>query len=168
MTGPTPHHPPTGHWGALALIGAGTVLTAAVGGIASISAQSFYQGLSQPAWAPPPAVFGPVWTVLYVMMALAAWLVVRQVGGAAARPAMALYAVQLLLNAAWTWLFFHWHLGAVAFVEVLVLWAIVALTGRAFWRIRALAGWLMLPYGLWVGFASALTFAMWQLNPGAL
>ncbi len=162
---PSRHDP---HWGALVLIAAGTVLTAALGGYASVSAQSFYQSLNQPAWAPPAAVFGPVWTVLYLMMGAAAWLVVRQRGRVASRPAMRLFAAQLVFNAAWTWLFFRWHLGAAAFIEVLALLALVALTARTFWRARTIAGALMLPYLAWVGFASALTLAVWRLNPGVL
>lgn len=162
---PTPRHP---QWAALAWLLLATFLTAAIGAFASIDAKDFYASLNQPAWSPPPTVFGPVWTVLYLMMCGAAWLVVRQVGTAAARPAMWLYGAQLLCNALWTWLFFHWHWGAVAFTEVLLLFVLVALTLRAFWRVRALSGWLMLPYLVWVGFASALTLAMWRLNPGIL
>ena len=159
---------PTRHWPALALLVAATLLTAAIGASASIDAKTFYASLVQPPWAPPAAVFGPVWSLLYATMCAAAWLVVRQGGLPAARPAMRWYAAQLLLNAAWTWLFFRWHHGAAAFAEVLVLLAAVALTARSFWRVRPLAGALMLPYLAWVCFASALTFATWRLNLGVL
>ena len=155
-------------WAALAWLLLATFLTAAIGAFASIDAKEFYSSLKQPSWSPPPTVFGPVWTVLYLMMCAAAWLVVRQIGTAAARPMMWLYGAQLVCNALWTWLFFHWHWGAVAFAEVLLLLGLVALTLRAFWRVRPICGWLMLPYLVWVGFASALTLAMWRLNPGAL
>lgn len=155
-------------WGALVLLIAATLATAAIGAFASIDAKDYYASLTQPPWAPPAAVFGPVWSVLYATMCAAAWLVVRRAGLPGARPALRLYAGQLVLNALWTWLFFHWHSGAAAFAEVLVLLAAVALTARSFWQVRPLAGWLMLPYGAWVAFASALTFAMWRLNPGAL
>jgi translocator protein len=156
------------HWAALALLLLATFATAAIGALASIDAKTFYASLNQPAWSPPPTVFGPVWTVLYLMMCIAAWLVVRQLGTQAAKPAMALYGAQLVCNALWTWLFFRWHLGAWAFAEVLLLFTMVALTLRSFWRVRALCGWLLLPYLAWVGFASALTLAMWRLNPGLL
>jgi tryptophan-rich sensory protein len=156
------------HWGALALLFLATALTGAIGAYASIDANAFYQSLNQPAWAPPGKVFGPVWTVLYLMMWLAAWGVVRERGAAAARPAVWLFLAQLVCNALWTWLFFHWHNGALAFAEVLLLFVLVALTLLSFWRVRPLCGWLMLPYLAWVGFASALTFAMWRLNPGVL
>ena len=156
------------HWGALAVIALATFATAAIGAYASIDAKDFYATLKQPSWAPPPAVFGPVWSALYLAMCIAAWLVVRRLGLPAARPAMWLYAVQLVLNALWTWLFFRWHFGALALAEVLVLLAMVTTTAAVFGRARAVAGWLMLPYAVWVAFASVLTFAMWRLNPGVL
>ena len=156
------------HWGALAVIALATFATAAIGAYASIDAKDFYAALNQPRWAPPPTVFGPVWSALYLAMCIAAWLVVRRLGLPAARLAMGLYAAQLVLNALWTWLFFRWHLGALALAEVLLLLALVVVTAGTFWRARALAGWLMAPYIAWVGFASALTFAMWRLNPGVL
>lgn len=160
--------PRNNHWGTLALLAAATFAAAAIGAFASIDATTFYSALNQPAWAPPPTVFGPVWSVLYVMMCVAAWLVVRRLGLPAARPALLLYGAQLVLNALWTWLFFHWHNGPIALAEVLLLLGMVAMTARSFGQARALAGWLMLPYLIWVGFASALTFALWQLNPGVL
>lgn len=156
------------HWGALALIAIATFATAAIGAYASIDAKTFYVTLNQPGWAPPPGAFGPVWSVLYVMMGTAAWLVVRRLGLPAARPALRLYGAQLVLNAIWTWLFFHWHNGALALAEVLLLLGMVALTARRFGQARPLSGWLMLPYLAWVGFASALTLALWRLNPGVL
>ena len=157
--------PPIGaHGGVYALIVAATAATAVLGGLASIDARGFYASLVQPPWAPPGSVFGPVWTVLYLTMATAACLVVRAVGVAAARPALALFFLQLVLNALWTWLFFHWRLGGAAFAEVLLLLAAVLLTARAFWRIRALAGALLLPYAAWVSFATLLNAAIWRLN----
>lgn len=156
------------HWGISTLLVAGTLLTATIGALASIDAAQFYGSLVQPSWAPPASVFGPVWTLLYLMMAWAAVLVVRAQGWPGARPALMLYATQLLLNALWTWLFFRWHLGAAAMIEVLALWVAVALTLRSFGQVRPLAGWLLAPYLAWVSFASALTLAMWRLNPGVL
>lgn len=153
---------------ALAAIAVATLLTAAIGGYASADAKAFYQGLAQPSWAPPASVFGPVWTVLYVMMGAAAWLVVKRLGSVAARPAIALYGTQLAFNALWTWLFFRWQLGAWAFAEVVLLVLLVVWTSHRFWRARALAGWLMLPYLAWLGYACALTLAVWRLNPGVL
>jgi translocator protein len=139
---------------------------AAVGAAASIHAASFYAQLNKPAWAPPPGVFGPVWTVLYALMGVAAWLVWRS--PASARNALGLFCAQLAANALWSWLFFGWHRGALATAEVALLLVLVAWTAVAFARISHLAGLLLVPYVLWVGFASALTWAVWQANPGLL
>ena len=139
--------------------------TSAIGAFASINARSFYAQLTQPAWAPPGWVFGPVWSALYLMMGIAAWLVWRERGLAAARGAFVLFFVQLAANALWSWLFFAWHLGAMAFAEIIVLWCLIVATIVAFWRVRPLAGALLLPYLAWVSFASVLAFWMWRLNP---
>jgi tryptophan-rich sensory protein len=101
-------------------------------------------------------------------MGIAAWLVWREQGARHLRAALALFVVQLCANALWSWLFFAWRSGAFAFAEVLVLLALIAATTTVFWRIRRLAGVLMLPYLAWVGLASALTWAVWQGNPNAL
>jgi tryptophan-rich sensory protein len=155
-------------WVWLLLLLAATAVTGALGALASVSAGEFYAALTRPSWAPPADLFGPVWTLLYLSMALAAWLVVRAAGGRAARPAMALFFGQLAVNGLWSWLFFRWHLGAAAFVDVLVLLGLIVLCVRSFWRRRPLAGALMLPYLAWVAFASALTWAVWRANPALL
>ena len=147
--------------------------TSAVGALASVNAGSFYAELSRPAWAPPGWLFGPVWSVLFLFMAIAVWLVWRSPQPAAAhraakRAAMGLFASQLAANALWSWLFFGWRLGAIAFVEVLLLWLLIACTLISFWRVSRPAGLLMLPYWLWVTFASALNWSLWQLNPKLL
>jgi tryptophan-rich sensory protein len=139
-----------------------------VGAVASMQAKSFYGELLQPAWSPPPWLFGPVWTVLYGLMAIAAWLVWRS-GGFRTHPiALSVFLGQLILNALWSWLFFAWHLGAWAFVDIVLLWILIVATLVCFWRVRPLAGILLLPYLLWVSFASALNYALWQLNPQVL
>lgn len=143
-------------------------IAAALGGAASIEAGPFYTQLVRPAWAPPPSVFGPVWTVLYALMGIAAWLVWRVGGFRAARSALTLFLVQLALNALWTWLFFAWNRGALAFADILLLWALIVATLVSFWRIRPLAGALLAPYLLWVSFAAALNFSLWQLNTQVL
>jgi translocator protein len=138
---------------------------AAVGAIASINAQAFYAQLVKPAWAPPAGVFGPVWSVLYLLMGVSAWLVWRS---RPSRLAFILFFAQLAANALWSWLFFAWHRGALASVEVLVLLVLIAATIRAFWPISRIAAGLLLPYVLWVAFASALTWSVWQANPHLL
>jgi len=141
---------------------------AAVGAAASVDAGSFYAQLNRPAWAPPASVFGPVWSALYLLMGLAAWWVWRDRGAGRLRLASTLFILQLLANALWSWLFFAWRNGPVAFAEVLLLLALVAATMAVFWRISRFAGFLMLPYLVWVAFASALTWTLWQRNPAAL
>ncbi|HEU0016046.1 MAG TPA: TspO/MBR family protein [Longimicrobium sp.] len=141
---------------------------AAVGGIASSNAGGFYEQLSRPEWAPPPWLFGPVWSMLYLLQGIAAWLVWGDRGFRGARAALSLFVVQLAANALWTWLFFAWRQGALAFGEIVVLWALILATIVAFWRVRRLAGSLMLPYLLWVSFAAALTWSIWRLNPQLL
>jgi len=139
-----------------------------VGAIASIQAQSFYGQLSQPLWAPPGWVFGPVWSVLYAMMAIAAWLVWRGGGFSGNRKALGFFFAQLLVNSLWSWLFFAWRLGALALVDILILWLLIVATIVYFWRSNVLAGALLIPYLLWVSFASGLNYSVWQLNPGML
>ena len=143
-------------------------IPAAIGGAASIQAGPFYAQLLRPDWAPPPTIFGPVWTVLYALMGIAAWLVWRVGGFRAAKSALTLFLVQLAPNALWSWLFFGWHRGAFAFADILLLWALIVATLISFWRIRPLAGALLVPYLLWVSFASALNYSLWQLNPQVL
>lgn len=140
-------------------------VAAAIGAAASIQAGSFYTQLVRPEWAPPPGVFGPVWTVLYFVMGVSAWLVWRVGGFRAARTALVLFLVQLAVNALWSWLFFAWHQGALGFANILLLWVLLVATIVAFWRVSVLAGALLIPYLLWISFAAALNYAVWQLNP---
>lgn len=143
-------------------------MAAAVGGLASAQAGPFYVRLARPFWAPPGWLFGPVWSLLYALMGVAAWLVWRQRGFRAARWALALYLVQLAANSLWTWLFFAWRLGAIAFIEILVLWLLVLGTIRAFRGTSRLAALLLWPYLAWLTFAAALAFSVWRMNPGLL
>lgn len=152
---------------AAAVIFGVTALAAATGAVASTQAPEFYRALERPSWAPPSWLFGPVWTLLYALMAAAATIVWHQ-GGPRVRGALSLYAVQLALNALWTWLFFAWRSGALAFAEILVLLAAIVATIVAFGRVHRLAAVLLLPYLAWTLFATALTLAIWRANPGAL
>ena len=145
-----------------------TFAAALIGGIASANAPQFYGALEVPSWAPPASAFGPVWTVLYALMAIAAWLVWRAYGWRGARTALTLFLLQLGANALWSWLFFAWRLGGVAFVELVVLWVLIAATIVAFWRLRPIAGALLLPYLAWVSYAGALNFVLWRANPAVL
>ncbi|MFO6421304.1 TspO/MBR family protein [Hylemonella sp. W303a] len=141
---------------------------AAVGAVASVEAGSFYRQLLRPAWAPPASAFGPVWTVLYLMMGVAAWLVWRERGAPRLGLALGVFVAQLTVNALWSWLFFVWHLGAWAFADALLLFGLIAMTMGLFWRVHRLAALLLLPYLAWVTFASALTWSVWLNNPALL
>src|SRR5690606_6289748 len=149
-------------WLALVFIAGG------IGAWASVDAASFYAELKRPAWAPPAAVFGPVWTALYIMMGVAAWLVWREGPSPIIRRALVLFVVQLALNVLWSWLFFGWHLGALAFLDIIVLLTLIVATLVAFWHIKLLAGVLLAPYAAWVAFAAVLNYSVWQLNPTML
>jgi tryptophan-rich sensory protein len=145
-----------------------TVVFAAAGLGSHFTARSvaeWYPTLAKPSWTPPGAVFAPVWTALYFLMALAAWLVWRKAGGlGAARLSLALFAVQLALNAAWSVLFFGLRMPGLAFGELVLLWLAIVATLAAFWRVLPAAGLLLAPYLAWVTFAGALNFAIWRLN----
>ena len=147
---------------------AASLVAGGLGAIASANAGAFYAQLTQPSWAPPGWLFAPVWSVLYLLIAVAAWLVWRKHGFGRAAMALGLFVVQLLANALWTWLFFRWHLGAAAFAEIAVLWLLIAATLLAFWRLHRLAALMLVPYLAWVTFASALTLSIWRLNPAVL
>jgi translocator protein len=143
---------------------AAAVVAAASGTLSSLDAAQQYATLVQPTWAPPPWLFGPVWTVLYALIAVSGWLVWRRAGWSGARPALTVFAVQLVLNALWTPLFFGAGLFGVAFAEILLLWASIVLTIVLFSRHSRLAAALLVPYLAWVSFAAALNFAIWTLN----
>jgi translocator protein len=145
------------------------VATSGIGALASVNARSFYAELVRPAWAPPGSLFGPVWSALFLAMAVSAWLIWRiPAEGKPRSVALGLFVVQLVANALWSWLFFAWHLGGIAFAEVLLLWLLIACTLVSFWRLKAVAGLLLLPYLAWVTFASVLNYTLWQLNPAIL
>jgi tryptophan-rich sensory protein len=124
----------------------------------------WYAALKKPAWNPPGWIFGPVWTALYTMMAVAAWLVWQRGGFASQHRPLTLFLVQLALNAAWTPLFFGLHLPGLAFAEITVLWLAIAATLTSFRGVSHAASWLFAPYLAWVSFAAALNFALWRLN----
>ncbi len=141
------------------------LVTFAVAGISGAATSggvhSWYPTLAKPTWNPPSWVFGPVWTILYAMMAVAAWLVWRRAGWGGA---LLLFGVQLALNAAWSPLFFGLHRIDLALVDIVVLWAAIVATTVAFWKVTPVAGWLFVPYLAWVSFAAMLNFAIWKLN----
>ena len=127
----------------------------------------WYDSLRRPAWTPPSWVFAPVWTLLYLLMGIAAWRVWLRhgFGHPDARLALLLFLVHLVFNAAWTWLFFGRHLLAAAAIEIVILWAMIVALVALFWKRDRMAGWLLIPYLLWVTYASTLSIAFAALNP---
>jgi len=149
----------------LALIGWLALCFAAAGSAVFVSTDGWYAALIKPAWNPPSWLFGPVWSLLYVMMAAAAWLVWREGGWKTQHRALGFFLAQWLLNALWTPLFFGLHQPGFAFAEILALWLLLAMTVTLFWRVKKVAGALLLPYLVWVAFAAVLNFSIWRLNP---
>jgi tryptophan-rich sensory protein len=136
--------------------------------VAAIASQfmpgEWYQQLTKPAWTPPNWVFGPVWTILYAAMAVAAWLVWRNRSIAEVSRPLALFAVQLVLNGLWSYLFFGRQMIGMAFIDIMALWLLIILTTVVFWRYNRYAGILFVPYVLWVTYAATLNFQLMRLN----
>ena len=149
-------------------LGAFVVLCLAISAIGAwITAQgvgTWYQTLHKPVFNPPDWVFAPVWTLLYLMIALAGWRVWRRVGLSGARAGMVAYSAQLALNLAWSFLFFGGRMIGIAFAEIVLLLVAIGVNAALFWRTDRLAGWLLVPYATWVAFACVLNFALWRLN----
>lgn len=150
-----------------AIIGA-VVWLALTFGAAALGARflpdEWYRQLKKPTWNPPNTIFAPVWTILYLLMAAAAWLVWRRYGISGAALPLTLFIVQLVLNAAWTWLFFGRHQTRGALVDIAVLWVVILTTLISFWNLEPLAGVLLVPYLAWVSFAACLNWTIWRMN----
>lgn len=125
---------------------------------------SFYQELSQPAWAPPSSLFGPAWIVLYTLMGTAGWLIWRQPPSHARKVALTMFAVQLVLNALWTPIFFGMEQVGLAFGEIFVTTFVIGATTVLFWKLSRTASLLFVPYLSWVSYAMVLNYALWRLN----
>jgi benzodiazapine receptor len=124
----------------------------------------WYKALKKPSWNPPNSIFAPVWTALYLLMAASAWLVWRRYGLAGAILPLGLFVLQLLLNAGWTWTFFGLHRPGLALFDILALWVVLLITLVSFWKLDLLAGVLLIPYLVWVSFATALNWTIWRKN----
>lgn len=153
-----------GSW--LSLMGFIAVCVAAALSGAVFRPGTWYESLAKPSWRPPNWLFGPAWTILYAMIAVSGWLVWERAGPSAGAFALSIYAVQLVLNAAWSGLFFGLRRMDLAFAELILLWAAILATIIAFFPIHAAAAWLLIPYLAWVTFAGALNFSVWRLNAG--
>jgi len=152
---------------ALALVGflAATYGVAAVSTVFTAAAiPGWYAGLAKPSFNPPNWIFGPVWSVLYTVMAIAAWLIWRRADSELRSRALLLFWVQLALNFGWSFIFFRGHAIGLALVEIVLLWLAILGTMVLFFRLRKVAGWLFVPYLAWVSFASVLNFGIWMRN----
>lgn len=150
-------------------LGAAVLVPLGVGGLGGFatarSIPTWYAGLEKPSWNPPNWLFGPAWTLLYVLMGVASWLVWRQSRkGKAVGLALTLYGIQLALNLAWSFIFFGARRPFWAMVEIVPLWCFIAATMVQFYKVSRTAGALLIPYQLWVSFATALNVAVWRLN----
>ena len=139
-------------------------ISALSGWVTAQSVVTWYRTLQKPVFNPPDWMFAPVWTLLYLMIALAGWRVWRTRGLAGARAGMAAYAAQLALNLAWSFLFFGGWMIGIALAEIVLLLGAIGVNAVLFWRTDRLAGWLLAPYAAWVAFACVLNFALWRLN----
>jgi translocator protein len=127
----------------------------------------WYEYLKKPSWRPPNRIFAPVWTILYFMIAASGWLVWQRAGFAGAALPLSVYAVQLILNASWTPLFFGLHRPDLGFLDIVLLWLSIGATIALFYPVHAGAALLLIPYLAWITFAAALNFAVWRLNRAA-
>jgi tryptophan-rich sensory protein len=159
MTSATKRAAALAGWVALCL------LVAALGSLATTpEIPGWYAQLAKPTWTPPSWVFGPVWTTLYVLMGVAAWLVWRRGGFRSQARPLTLFLTQLALNLAWSFVFFGAHQVGWALVDILLLWVAIAATALAFSRASRPAAWLLAPYLAWVSYAAALNASIWLLN----
>jgi tryptophan-rich sensory protein len=140
------------------------IISAAGGAVTATSVNDWYTTLQKPFFSPPNWLFGPVWTVIYFMIAFSGWRVWLKTGIANAKGAFALYAAQLTLNLAWSFLFFGAQSPLLGLIDIVILLAVIIANMIAFWRIDRLAGMLLVPYAAWVGFATLLNAAIWHLN----
>ena len=143
---------------------AGVVAISALGGLGVRTDSAWYQGLDLPPWQPPGWLFGPVWTVLYILLARSAYLAWRDAEGPLRRPILALYAGNAVLNVGWTYLFFRAERPALAGLEIVVLLATIGALVVLMRPVNRLASWALVPYGAWVAFATALTWTIATTN----
>ncbi|MBM4101135.1 MAG: tryptophan-rich sensory protein [Phycisphaerae bacterium] len=132
----------------------------------AVTPGAWFDTLVKPSWNPPSWVFGPVWTILYIMIAIAAVRLLQDAGWTRGRWAIILFALQLALNLLWPWIFFSRQAIGWAFVDIVLLWAVLGVTIVLCWRVSFGSALLLLPYFAWVSFASVLNGTFWWLNRG--
>lgn len=152
-------------WWKLVVTLLASFMAAAIGSLFTFSSiPTWYAGLHRSILTPPNWVFGPVWTLLYILMAVAAFLVWRKIEKPEARQGLIFWGEQLVLNAVWSIIFFGQHQIILGFVTIVILWLIILINIIWFFRVSRAAGWLMIPYVLWVSFASILNYSVWLVN----
>jgi len=164
MTNPSPRTRSRDLAGLGAFVAICAVVSAIGGWVTSGSVDTWYPALQKPSFNPPGWVFAPVWTLLYLMIAFAGWRAWRSCAPDRVRTAMLVYSAQLALNLAWSFVFFGGQMIGAALAVILLLLAAIVVNAALFWRADGVAGWLLLPYAAWVGFAAVLNFALWKLN----
>ena len=160
-----PPRPTRGRFGVLVLACGLCFGTQAIGWLLTADAvRAWYPDLRKPSWTPPDWLFGPVWSLLFLLMAVSAWVFWGRARGRTFRVGTGLFLGQLALNALWSGLFFAARSPGLAFAEIVVLWAAISATIVTFGRVSAVAGGLLVPYLLWVTYATALNGAIWVMN----
>lgn len=144
----------------------GWILLCSLAGIfgAQFEPGTWYQLLQKPVWTPPNWIFPVVWPILYILMGIAVWLLWKMKDSSLWQTEFTWFFVQLVLNALWSWIFFGMHMIGTGLAEILLLWISILFTTLLFWKRNRTAGILMIPYLVWVSYASALNFAIWHLN----
>ena len=153
------------HWGSLLFCVGGIVLIGSISGLANAgNITEWYATLNKPSFNPPNYLFGPVWTVLYILMGISLYLILQSPKTDARNTALIIFAFQLVLNFGWSFLFFYFKWPGIAFIEIMIMWIAIIMMILTFYRISSLAAYLQVPYLLWVSFASVLNGAIWYLN----
>jgi len=153
------------HWGSLLFCVGGMVLIGSISGLANAgNITEWYATLHKPSFNPPNYLFGPVWTILYMLMGISLYLILQSPKTDARNTALIIFAFQMALNFSWSFLFFYFKWPGIAFIEILVMWIAIIMMILTFYRISPLAAYMQVPYLLWVSFASVLNGAIWYLN----
>ena len=153
------------HWGTLILCVAGIVLIGSISGLANAgNITGWYATLVKPSFNPPNYLFGPVWTILYILMGISFNLILQSAKTNTRKTALIIFTFQLVLNFSWSFLFFYFKWPGIAFIDIIILWIAIVMMLLTFYRISPLAAYLQIPYFLWVSFASVLNGAIWYLN----
>lgn|SRR6187431_1377347 len=153
------------HWGSLILCVFSTLLIGSISGLANVgNISGWYATLIKPSFNPPNYLFGPVWTVLYILMGISFYLIFQSAKTEARNKALIIFTFQLVLNFSWSFLFFYFKWPGIAFIEIIILWIAIVMMLFTFYRVSHLAAYLQVPYLLWVSFATVLNGAIWYLN----